>query len=263
MMKKTVLFLLLVTVLVGCMSQEVLSARGAQGKLGLVFLEKKPLEIKRVEPDYFTQGKDPETGLYIVSNENDILVYVNKYRQLPDGYEPEDLTEPNVGHYSPEGDNRRLLRKEASEALELLFEAASEEGIRLVAVSGYRSHERQAAIYASNVASKGQTHADQFSAKPGTSEHQTGLAMDVSVEGNDEVLLSQRFGETEAGMFVATHAHRFGYIIRYPEGKEEITGYNYEPWHLRYVGQEVATELYERELTLEEYFGFDYPGNER
>lgn len=262
-MKKITLYALLFTVLVGCVSQDVLNVKEAQGKLGLRFLEKNPIEMKQVEPDYFTQGKDPETGIYIVSNETSILVYVNKYRQLPDGYEPPDLTEANVLHYSPAGDNRRLLRQVASEALERLFAAAGDAGIDLVAVSGYRSYERQAAIYASNVASKGQTHADQFSAKPGTSEHQTGLAMDVSEEGNDEVLLSQRFGETEAGQYVANNAHRFGFIIRYPKGKEAITGYSYEPWHLRYVGQEVATDIYERDMTLEEYFGFDYPDNER
>lgn len=144
-----------------------------------------------------------------------------------------------------------------------LFEAAETDGLTLVAVSGYRSYERQQAIYASNVASKGQAHADQFSAKPGTSEHQTGLAMDVTVQGNDDVLLSQSFGETEAGQYIKENAYQYGFIIRYPEGKETITGYSYEPWHLRYVGKDVATEIYLNEWTLEEYFGFDYPGRER
>lgn len=262
-MKKFVVVLFILLVLVGCTETNVLKGTMADKRLGAALLAKKTFEIEKSEPDYNTAGINPETGLYIVDNETSMLVYVNKYRELPEGYTPPDLTEPDVLHYSPVGDNRRLLRKEASEALVSLFEAAETDGLTLVAVSGYRSYERQQAIYASNVASKGQAHADQFSAKPGTSEHQTGLAMDVTVQGNDDVLLSQSFGETEAGQYIKENAYQYGFIIRYPEGKETITGYSYEPWHLRYVGKDVATEIYLNEWTLEEYFGFDYPGRER
>ncbi len=262
-MKKLVVVLVILLVLVGCTETTVLKGTMHAKRLGTALLAKKTFEIEKDEPDYNTAGVNPDTGLYIVDNETSMLVYVNKYRELPEGYIPPDLTEPVVLHYSPAGDNRRLLREEAARALESLFEAAQNDGHALVAVSGYRSYERQRAIYQSNVASKGQAHADQFSAKPGTSEHQTGLAMDVTVQGNDQVLLNQSFGETEAGQYIKEQAHRFGFIIRYPEGKETITGYSYEPWHLRYVGKDVAADIHLNEWTLEEYFGFDYPGSER
>jgi LAS superfamily LD-carboxypeptidase LdcB len=262
-MKKVVGVLLILLVLVGCTETTVLKGTMNEKKLGLSLLAKKTFEIEKPEPDYDTAGVNPDTGLYIVDNETSMVVYVNKYRQLPEGYTPPDLIEADVLHYSPAGDNRRLLREEAARALEALFASAKNDGHALVAVSGYRSYERQRAIYESNVASKGQAHADRFSAKPGTSEHQTGLAMDVTVQGNDQVLLNQSFGETAAGRYIEEQAHTFGFIIRYPEGKEAITGYSYEPWHLRYVGEDVATEIYLNDWTLEEYFGFDYPGRER
>lgn len=262
-MKKVVVVLFILLVLVGCTETAVLKGTKHEKRLGTALLAKQTFEIEKHEPDYHTAGVNPDTGLFIVDNETSMLVYVNKYRQLPEGYIPPDLIEPDVLHYSPAGDNRRLLREEAARHLESLFASAKQEGHALVAVSGYRSYERQRAIYQSNVASKGQAHADRFSAKPGTSEHQTGLAMDVTVQGNDQVLLSQSFGETEAGQYIEDHAHQFGFIIRYPEGKEAVTGYSYEPWHLRYVGQDVATDIYLNEWTLEEYFGFDYPGSER
>jgi len=262
-MKKMSVVLFILLVLVGCAETTVLKGTMNAKRLGASLLAKKTFEIEKSEPDYDTKAVNPDTGLYIVDNETSILVYVNKYRQLPEGYTPPDLTEPDVLHYSPAGDNRRLLREEAAKALEALFDAAKTDGHALVAVSGYRSYERQRAIYESNVASKGQAHADQFSAKPGTSEHQTGLAMDVTVQGNDHVLLNQSFGDTEAGQYIKEQAHKYGFIIRYPEGKETITGYSYEPWHLRYVGKDVASDIYQNEWTLEEYFGFDYPGSER
>lgn len=205
------------------------------------------------------EERDVETSLYVVNNETSMLVYVNKQRQLPDGYVPPDLVAPDVLHYAPAGDDRRLLRKEAAKSLEQLFAEARNSGIELVAVSGYRSYDRQKAIYENNVQTKGQAYTDQFSAKPGTSEHQTGLAMDVSVRGNDAVLLKQSFGDTEAGQYVLENAHRFGFIIRYSKGKEDITGYSYEPWHLRYVGKKEAEEIFNENLTLEEYFGYHYP----
>ncbi|GEM01258.1 D-alanyl-D-alanine carboxypeptidase [Halolactibacillus halophilus] len=262
-MKKLVGLLFILLVLVGCTETTVREGTMHEKKLGMSLLEKKLFAIEEAEPDYFTAGVNPDTGLYTVDNETSMLVYVNKYRELPEGYTPPDLIEANVRHYSPAGDNRRLLREEAARGLETLFGVAKTDGHALVAVSGYRSYERQRAIYESNVASKGQAHADQFSAKPGASEHQTGLAMDVTVQGNDDVLLNQSFGNTEAGQYIKEQAHKYGFIIRYPEGKETITGYSYEPWHLRYVGEDVATEIYHNEWTLEEYFGFDYPGSER
>ncbi|WP_017470701.1 M15 family metallopeptidase [Amphibacillus jilinensis] len=227
-------------------------------KRGSVLIEKGIVELPGEEDlDKNISGIDPETELYVVDNPDSIEVYVNKQRRLPEGYEPNDLVEPDVEHLAKQGNNRRLLRQEAAEALELLFEEADEQGIDLVAVSGYRSYERQKTIYQSNVANKGQEEADRFSAQAGTSEHQTGLAMDVSA-ASVSFLLDQAFDQTDEGSWLAEHAHQFGFIIRYPEGKTDITGYEFEPWHLRYLGEELATYLYEEDLTLEEYFGYHY-----
>jgi len=134
-----------------------------------------------------------------------------------------------------------------------MFETAKNDGIDLMLGSGYRSYDVQAFYYNNYVNTYGQAEADRFSARPGTSEHQTGLALDVS--GIDRVCyLEVCFEEQPAGKWVADNAHKFGFIIRYPEGKESITGYQYEPWHLRYVGQELATELNSLSLTMEEFF---------
>ncbi|WP_186579212.1 M15 family metallopeptidase [Aquibacillus kalidii] len=200
---------------------------------------------------------EESTGLTIVDNETSKEVLVNKQRKLPDGYVPPDLMVPNVPFSFTGEDPRKQLRKEAAAALEELFAASEAAGLDLVAASGYRSYDRQKVIYDNNVARNGQENADKFSAKPGTSEHQTGLAMDVT-SAEMAFALEQTFKQTAEGSWLAENAHKYGYIIRYLEGKEEITGYSYEPWHIRYVGKEIANEVYKQQLTLEEYFGFGY-----
>src|SRR5699024_3229984 len=151
---------------------------------------------------------------------------------------------------------KKQLRKIAAEALEELFAAAENDNIQLFAQSGYRSYERQEAIFASNVAKNGEEHANTYSARAGESEHQTGLVMDVTSQQVDFQLVTD-FGKTEEGIWLQEHDHEFGFIIRYPEGKEQITQYQYEPWHLRYVGEKAATKIFENNWTLEEYFGVE------
>lgn len=186
------------------------------------------------------------------ASENPYLILVNKDHSLPKENNPEDLVEPQVP-FSFSGDNpKRLLRKEAASALEKLFAQADKEKIGIVAVSGYRSFETQQAIYDYNVQVQGQQEADQVSAKPGHSEHQTGLAMDIS-SPEMGLLLEEEFGDTPEGKWLAKNAPRYGFIIRYPKGKEDITGYSYEPWHIRYVGLKAAHIISEEGLTLEEY----------
>lgn len=202
---------------------------------------------------------DEDTGLHVVDNPASVEVYVNKQRKLPDGFETPNLVVPDVAHYAAEGDPKRQMQQVAAHALEQLFVEAEQQGIGLVAVSGYRSYERQAQIYQNNVKNNGQEHADKYSAKPGTSEHQTGLAMDVaSATETGATLLEPSFSQTNAGEWLAENAHLYGFIIRYPEGKRDVTGYSYEPWHIRYVGETLATEIYHAGITLEEYFGYDY-----
>ncbi|WP_028781933.1 M15 family metallopeptidase [Thalassobacillus devorans] len=195
--------------------------------------------------------------LVTVEDPHAITVVVNKNRKLPKGFEPKDLTVPEVPFPFDEFHQKKQLRLEAAEALEELFRGAKQDGVELVAASGYRSYDRQKQIYQNNVRQNGEEHANQFSAKPGTSEHQTGLAMDVT-SAAAAFKLQQSFIETEEGKWLEDHAHEYGFIIRYPEGKSDITGYAYEPWHLRYVGKETATEIHQEQETLEEFFGL-YP----
>ncbi|QCT01246.1 peptidase M15B and M15C DD-carboxypeptidase VanY/endolysin [Paenibacillus algicola] len=198
-----------------------------------------------------------QSGQWIVTNESSPAVVVNKQRSLPEGYEPADLREPKVPFSFSEPHEKRLMRTEAAAALEELFAAAEKDGMELRAISGYRSYERQQSVYQNHVRTKGEAEAARISALPGTSEHQTGLAMDVSSPsaGNE---LSAAFGETAEGKWLAQHAPEYGFIIRYPQGEEDVTGYVYEPWHLRYVGKDLALDIAESGLTLEEYLDADF-----
>ena len=209
-----------------------------------------PIEPEEPAPNQEAEGV--EKGI-LIENPDSLDVIVNKKRNLPENYVPEDLTAltdiPTVLS-NPEVNQ---LRKAAYEALKELFDAAKEEGYELHARSGYRSYYTQASLYTSYVENYGKAAADKYSAKPGQSEHQTGLSMDITCEAIN-YKLDTTFGEKEEGKWVAENAHRYGFIIRYPKGKEDITGYAYEPWHIRYLGVELAEKIYESGLTLEEYF---------
>ncbi|UJL46895.1 D-alanyl-D-alanine carboxypeptidase family protein [Virgibacillus sp. NKC19-16] len=195
---------------------------------------------------------DEETN--VLANPYDQLALVNKQNALPSDYDPDDLVVPDVRFPFTEDLPKKQMRKVAADALEELFQAADEAGLDLVAQSGYRSYGRQDAIFASNASQHGEEAANQFSAQPGESEHQTGLTMDVTTPSiNNE--LTTEFGDTDEGKWIEEHAANYGFIIRYPEGKEEITEYQYEPWHLRYVGEKSAQEIMSEEITLEEYLG--------
>jgi len=197
------------------------------------------------------------SGRQIVTNPEHILVLVNKTRNLPPDFVPADLVAPQVPFPFTAHEPRRFMRATAALALEQLFAAAHAEGLHPYALSGFRSFERQAAIFAAQVARVGEIEANRTVARAGQSEHQTGLAMDIT---SREVgfTLTVSFGATREGQWLAANSHRFGFIIRYPQGKEHITGYSYEPWHIRYVGTEVAELLFTRNITLEEYFQQQY-----
>lgn len=206
--------------------------------------------INQVGEDVYNFNPD---DLMLVKNQDSLYVLVNKQNALSDSYEPKDLTVPNVEFSFTGDDPKKQMRKVAAEALEELVEGAKEDGLRLVAVSGYRSYSRQSAIYQGNVNRMGEEAANKVSAKPGQSEHQTGLAMDISCESIG-YSLEDSLGDLPEGKWLAESAHEYGFIIRYQKNKTDITGYNYEPWHVRYVGRELATYLYENDLTLEEFY---------
>jgi len=189
----------------------------------------------------------------IIQNPANLLVLVNKQNSLPFYYVPANMIVPNVPFAFKEFDQRKLMRSDAAKALEQLFTQASNENIHLTGVSGYRSFDRQAEIFKHNIAAD--PNANLTSARPGESEHQTGLAIDVSSPSLNNTL-TRTFGNTAEGRWLAGNAPAFGFIIRFPEGKEAITGYQYEPWHIRYVGQSAARQIAAGNLTLEEYSGF-------
>lgn len=172
-----------------------------------------------------------------------LTVCVNKLRNLSSDYEPENLVVPNVR--AVVNTTRIKMIPEAATALEDLFLGAEKDGVYLYAVSGYRSYDYQASIY---------NPYSGYSAPPGASEHQLGLAMDVNSSYYGSSLTTE-FGYSTEGQWVKDNAHKYGFIVRYLAGKEDITGYYYEPWHIRYVGVDLATELYNSGLTLEEYYG--------
>lgn len=185
------------------------------------------------------------------AGEKGLLFLVNKQNPVDKDYKPDDL-EPIKYYASDRSEACRYMRAEAAEQFHKLVEAAKESGYTLVMTTAYRSYGFQQILWNNYVANEGEEAASRFSAKPGQSEHQTGLAVDVTSPSVDYEL-SYSFGETAEGSWLADNAHRFGFIIRFPEGKEDITGYLYEPWHIRYVGEAVAGDMHNKGLTLEEY----------
>ncbi len=165
-------------------------------------------------------------GIYYV----DGVLIANKTYALPSSYYPGGLTSAT------------------SAAFEQMKSAAASEGLDLWVASGFRSYDTQDGLYNRYVSQDGKAAADRYSARPGHSEHQTGMAIDLNE-------ISSSFEYTPEGQWVAANCYKYGFILRYPKGKEPQTGYMYEPWHVRYVGVDVATKIYNSGLCLEEYYG--------
>ena len=194
---------------------------------------------------------DPETDARFFDKDS-LLIIANKKHRLPEGYKPEDLAYPEVEMRY----NTWTLRMEAAVALEEMFAAAEKDGVYLVMGSGYRGEDFQSELYYGYVNDYGQETADALSSRPGYSDHQTGLATDLCGQDTNYDL-NEAFETTGEGKWLAANAHKYGFIMRYPKGKESVTGYAYEPWHFRYVGKEWAKKIYEagENMTMEEYFG--------
>ncbi|MEK7602798.1 MAG: M15 family metallopeptidase [Patescibacteria group bacterium] len=190
---------------------------------------------------------------YSISEANSLWRVVNKARPLPDSYKPDDLVVPNVKLRLAKSVEQMHVSKKMQPDLEKMFIGAKVAGYDLMLASGFRSQAYQKQLYDSYVAKDGQVAADRYSARPGTSEHQTGLAVDVG-RIDQKCELEICFGATEEGKWVAKNAAIYGFIIRYQDGKESITTYQYEPWHLRYIGIELAQELTKTDQTMEEFF---------
>ena len=167
---------------------------------------------------------------------------VSKVRPLnPISYAPSDLVLPNVPLRASSGDSEMRLRTEAAESLETMVNDAKVGGYQLMLVSGYRSYQLQVAVYNANVQKYGQAGADKQSARPGTSEHQTGLAADIG-STTRQCELEQCFANLPEGIWLAANAYKYGFIIRYPEGKYNATGYEFEHKLLKYDGRQIFVE---------------------
>lgn len=174
------------------------------------------------------------------------LVLVNKEYKLPENYVPSKL-ELISNEFANEN---KYLREEARIAFETLSKNAKELGYRIIAVSTYRDYKYQNKLYNMYVEEKGLDYADKCSARPGHSEHQTGLAVDVEGSNHDY----DEFENSKEFIWMKENAYKYGFILRYPKGKEKITGFKYEPWHYRYVGLDTAKTIHDENLTLEEYY---------
>lgn len=214
---------------------------------------------KNNEEDHM-QNNEPTKAPWTPATEMDldqksITIYINKEYCLPKDYVPENLVEPNIIFDNTGNKERKLMRVEAAVAIEKLFEAATDDGFTLYGISGYRSYDRQKEIFLNNIVHKGKRHTLKYSAVPGTSEHQSGLAMDVSSKSVRYKLITS-FSKCDEGIWLADNAHKFGFIIRYPKDQYNATGYAYEPWHIRYVGDDLANYLYSNNMTLDEYYKY-------
>lgn len=192
-------------------------------------------------------------AVQVIAKPESITVLVNKTNSLPSSYEPTDLVYPNIAFTFSEKIDKRKMRQVAATAIEKLFAEAAKDGVPLAGVSAYRSYATQKALFDSYVKKDGEEKAKTYSAVPGTSEHETGLAIDVT-GSNGKCAASDCFGGTKEAIWLEKHASEYGFIIRYPQGKAAITGYQYEPWHLRYVGTDIAKEIQSKKVTMEEYY---------
>ena len=198
-------------------------------------------------PVWYNGYVDPRTVTYeIVTNPEDLTVLINKYNAIPDEYVPTLVL--------ADSSKNQYLRTEADDAWDLMRAACeADTGETLYLASGYRTLDYQQELFDRAVRKKGLERACSKYAYPGRSEHNLGLALDLATVSSPTI--SGDFADTTAGIWLAAHAQEYGFILRYPSGKSDITGYAYEAWHYRFVGVELAQTLYDSGQTLEEYYG--------
>jgi D-alanyl-D-alanine carboxypeptidase len=194
---------------------------------------------------------------YSLTDASSLWVIANKPHPLhPVTYTPANLVVPNIPLRNNITDTEKYVRSDTATALEKMVADAKTQGINLNLQSGYRSYQFQVNLYNLYVKQQGQAEADRESARPGTSEHQTGLAADLGGTSNPSCNVAQCFANTVEGKWLAANAYKYGFIIRYPANKETVTGYEYEPWHIRYIGTDLSNEMHKQGVeTLEEFFG--------
>lgn len=197
----------------------------------------------KTDRDYYTEvlKTDMDKGYGIL---------VNKYYELESTYVPTDLVDISIKYYYGE---KKKIRSEVYEAFKRMWEDAYKEGIYLIIVSAYRDYESQVKVYTDYENQKGTKYADSIAARPGFSEHQTGLSLDIY---SKDSTIASTFKNSKAYDWLTKNAHKYGFILRYPDGKKKITGFSYESWHYRYLGVDLATKVYEEGITYDEYYAY-------
>lgn len=196
-----------------------------------------------------------DSSKYSLTDPESLWVIVNKHRAISEDFVPE-LTVPDVKLRLNPNEEQMNINSLTAPAVKDLFLGASKDGITLVFGSGYRSGKLQSKFYADYVAKDGASQADTYSARPGHSEHQTGFSADI-VSSNSKCNMQDCWSDTTEGKWLADNSFKYGFIIRYPKDKESITGYQYEPWHIRYVGVDLALQIHNSNKTLEEFFNLE------
>ena len=198
-----------------------------------------------LDSDFYEETFNANTSL-------DTSMLVNKYYLLDSSYAPDDLVTISQTYSWGEAGSQRV-REVAYSAFLDMWNAANEEGYYLMVSSSYRSYAEQEEVYNNYKNSSGERYADSIAARPGSSEHQTGLTLDIFSRTNTN---RETFKDSAEAKWLAENSYKFGFILRYPEDKVDITGYTYEAWHFRYVGEEIATYIYEHDITFEEYYAY-------
>lgn len=191
--------------------------------------------------EYYTHTKNTDTS-------KKELILVNKYHKLNKNFKPDQIV-PISNQYAYEGQE---ISKKVYEAYRSMWNAAKKEGLTLIVTSSYRDYQSQEEVWDSIANSTGEEDADSRAARAGHSEHQTGLALDIVTYNS----YNNEFDQTDEFKWLQKNAHKYGFILRFPKGKEDITGYSYESWHYRYVGEEVATKIHELGITYDEYYAY-------
>lgn len=212
-------------------------------------------ENKREKKDYIIAlvNVNADNDYYTKTKESDVskgnLVLVNKYNHLKEDYEVKNIEDVSILYEY----GKQKLNKEAYDKFIEMFNAAKEENLTIIINSSVRTYKYQEDLWKSYAKAHGEEWADSFAARAGYSEHETGLAIDVTTYGVKE---QGDFEKTDAYKWMIKNSYKYGYILRYPKGKEKITGYSYESWHYRYIGPEMAKKVYKSGLTYDEYYAY-------
>lgn len=203
------------------------------------------LIIGIVALNYIKEKTNIVTGVSKIVGTNVLLV--NRTHRLNSEYVPDDLVKVDINFLPESTEEEHYMKSEAAAALKDMVEGAAEDNIILTGLSGYRSYDTQKNLYQYNVQTQGASYADDYVAKAGASEHQLGEAMDIATASG---WITEGCAEAE---WIAENCYKYGFIVRYQRDKEDITGYSYEPWHVRYVGKKLAEKAHESGKTLEEF----------